>query len=71
MQSAREERAKQIAKMPKMSTFLKPADSTPPMSTESESNPVFISADAAVAMEICAAQNRALETTMLSLTFQI
>ena len=34
--SAREERAKQIAKMPKMSAFLKPADSAPlPMTTES------------------------------------
>ena len=28
--SAREERAKQIAKMPKMSAFLKPAGSAPP-----------------------------------------
>jgi len=28
--SAREERAKQIAKMSKMSAFLKPADSAPP-----------------------------------------
>jgi len=43
-----EERAKQIAKMPKMSAFLKPADSAlPPMTTgrvSLQSNPAFISA---------------------------
>ena len=33
--TAREERAKQIAKIPNMSAFLKPADSVPPpMTTE-------------------------------------
>ena len=41
--SARVGRAKQIAKLPKMSAFLKPADSAPPppMTSELESNPVF------------------------------
>jgi len=70
--SAREERAKQFANMLKMSPFLKPADSAPlPMTTELELNPAFISAEAAVAMEIGTDQNRAQKTTMLSLTFQI
>ena len=45
--SARQERAKQIAKlMSKMSAFLKPADrASPSRTTELESNPAFISAD--------------------------
>jgi len=45
----REERAKQITKMPKMSAFLKPANSAPlPRTTELESNMAFISKESLV-----------------------
>ena len=70
MRSAREERGKKVAKLPRMSAFLKPADSAPsPMITESESNPAFISAVVSVAMEMGTGQNRASENTTLLLHF--
>lgn len=65
---AREERAKKAAKMPKISAFLKPADTSPaPMTTldvVSESNLALISAEVVVDMDIDTKQSSTSETTV-------
>lgn len=65
---AREERAKKAAKMPKISAFLKPAESAPaPMTTSglvTESNSALISAEVAVEMDIDTEQSSASETSV-------